>query len=586
MKIGARGKLFATSIGLVLIVLVTSGLYLERSLRQSLTRQAERQLEDLAQLARVSLARAVPQSAALEPLAEELGREAGVRITIISPSGVVLGDSAADASALDNHASRPEVSEAWRAGIGRSSRYSTTGNIEYLYVAIPLLLESGTYIVRVARPISELRRTLEQLRQFLLLTAALALGAAIVLAAVASHWLSRTLRALVASARALASGEAKLPLDVTSADELAGIAGSLNQMAEDVQRTVEASAAERARLAAVLEGMGEALIAIDRELVITLSNPAAVALLELGESSGRSLVEVVRAPALLDHIRSGSEMATEVDLVIGSRQRRVSARVNRQAAGGHVIVMHDVTELRRLETIRKDFVANVSHELRTPVSIISANAETLLGGALAEREVSKTLVGAIARSADRLSRILGDLLDLSRIEAGRYHIELGSLSVLEAVKRASEPLMKRFAESGIVLDIDIEPELVVLADPNALHQILTNYLDNARQYIAQGQRVEVGASPHGESRVVIRVADDGPGIESRHVARIFERFYRVDPGRSRDAGGTGLGLSIVKHLAESMGGAVGVRARSPRGSIFWVELAKGSPSDGGPPAPG
>jgi two-component system phosphate regulon sensor histidine kinase PhoR len=242
-------------------------------------------------------------------------------------------------------------------------------------------------------------------------------------------------------------------------------------------------------------------------------------------------------------------------------------------SAGTVIVLRDVTEMRHLETIRKDFVANVSHELRTPVSVIRANAETLLGGALEHETKGPQFVQAILRSSERLSTLIADLLDLSRIEAGKYHLEIQSVEVDEAIRHAVEAISSTAQSRRVSHDLSRSAQLHVMADPMALEQVLLNILDNAVKYTKDGGQVQVRAMEH-RSGVRFEVEDDGPGIPPQHRMRIFERFYRLDPGRSRELGGTGLGLSIVKHLVESMGGTVGVEPASPHGSVFWFVLPR------------
>jgi two-component system phosphate regulon sensor histidine kinase PhoR len=233
--------------------------------------------------------------------------------------------------------------------------------------------------------------------------------------------------------------------------------------------------------------------------------------------------------------------------------------------------MHDVTDIRRLETVRRDFVANVSHELRTPVSIIRANSETLLDGAMSDPAYGPLLLEALHRNAERLSRLVDDLLDLARLEADRYQLESDEVSVQGAVRKAVDAVERAAQAKDIRVDIDLDPALRVRADEKALDQILVNYLDNAVKYTLAGGTIRVWAQARA-SQVRIDVTDDGPGIAPQHRQRIFERFYRIDPGRSRNMGGTGLGLSIVKHLADAQGGDAGMEPARPRGSTFWVSL--------------
>ncbi|GAB4569527.1 MAG: hypothetical protein Tsb0020_23710 [Haliangiales bacterium] len=404
----------------------------------------------------------------------------------------------------------------------------------------------------------------------------LSLVGALLLSSVASHWLSRTLRELSDSAHSIADGTSQGRIEVESADDLEGLPGSLNRLADDIEKTVSELASERARFKAVLEGMNEAVVSLDSARCVMLMNPAAMGLLNIDEVGlAQPLIELVRAPALhqllIPTVRAGTcefELPTKPP-------RRVLARVTPSSVLGSdcIIVMHDVTSIRQLETVRRDFVANVSHELRTPVSIISANVETLLDGAMEDPVHGRRLLDALHRTAERLSRLVSDLLDLSRLEANRYRIASDTVGVEAAVRQALS-LVERSAEAkDIRIDLEIPKDLNVRADDKALDQILVNYLDNAIKYTARAGKIVISARARGDM-VRIEVADNGPGIAPQHRARIFERFYRVDPGRSRDMGGTGLGLSIVKHLAVALDGDAGMEPVEPNGSAFWVSLRR------------
>jgi two-component system phosphate regulon sensor histidine kinase PhoR len=424
-------------------------------------------------------------------------------------------------------------------------------------------------VLRVARPDAELSATLDRLRLLLIAAGLAALALAIGLTALSSRFMSRALRSLVDSARDISSGDRRSRLEVDADGELGDVAGSLNQMADEIQRTVRLLAVERERFETVLEGMTDGVIALDAGSRITLMNPAALRLLALGGiPRDRPLIEVVRSPALQDLVSRPEEAGSVEFEVQGKNSRRVLARIDPLRDGGSVLVLHDVTELRRLETVRRDFVANVSHELRTPMSIIRANAETLADGALGDRIHGPRLLDAILRHSERLSHLIGDLLDLSRLEAGRYRLRPGNLAVAEAVRRAVDGMDR-------AIHIEIAGGLTVFADDKALDQVLVNLVDNAAKHTPEDADVTVRARADGEA-VRIEVRDTGPGIEPNLRGRVFERFYRVDPGRSREKGGTGLGLSIVKHLVESMHGRVGVDANEPRGSVFWVMLPRTS----------
>ena len=580
MRLGVRGRLFVVSVALILVVGLTSGAYLENQLRRLLVARIEAELHRHALTGR-ELFRSLPDSstpATVDPLADRLGQAASTRVTVIAQDGTVLGDSALTVEQvrrLDDHGSRPEVVAALASGRGVARRFSAALRTDMLYVAVPFARADGLAVVRTATPLNEIEPVVNQLRLLLGVAGLLGLAIAIFMSGLASHFLSRTLRSLVQRASAMAAGARQQRIAVATTDEIGGLAGSLNRMAEDLEQAVTTLATERDRFAAVLEGLADAILALDAEQRIILVNRAALTLLDLTEPPlGRTLLETIRVPVLHDLVaqaQGGTPAATEFDLPTATTRRVLASATPQPATGGSVIVLHDMTELRRLETIRRDFVTNVSHELRTPVSVIRASAETLLLSPLENEAETREFLEALLRQADRLARIVADLLELAQIEADQYQLHLEPVLIAPAVQRALEVVDQDRKAKGLSLDLAVAPDLSAQADANALDQIILNLLDNAVKYmLADGHLSIRGCVQPGHVR--IEVADNGPGIAPHHRDRIFERFYRVDTGRSREQGGTGLGLAIVKHLALAMHGEVGVEAATPRGSIFWVTL--------------
>ncbi len=331
---------------------------------------------------------------------------------------------------------------------------------------------------------------------------------------------------------------------------------------------------EDSPLGSVLESMDDSVIALDDAARVEMANAAARRLLELPDDvSGRPLGDCVELPdlhQLIARAQRGEPGSVEFEFPEGGG-RFVHARATHQTDGGVVLVMRDVTEIRRLERVRRDFVANVSHELRTPVSIIKANAETLIDGALERPEQARLFVEALLRHADRLGRLISDLLDISRIEAGKYPMNVRSTELGPIVKRILEVVEAKAETKDMALVSKIKGHCAVAADQKALEQVLLNLVENAVKYTPDRGCVEIDAVVMGTT-TRLEIRDDGPGIDELHRPRIFERFYRVDTGRSREMGGTGLGLAIVKHLVEAMHGRVGVEPRQPHGSIFWITL--------------
>jgi two-component system phosphate regulon sensor histidine kinase PhoR len=578
MKLGIRIKLFLISVVLLLGIGVICGLYLRQQMRDGLEERAERELWRHAEVVRMlaeTRAGALPP-AELQDMALRLADTLGTHVAILAPGGRILCDSG-HALTPDGHQegyrAQPEIAAAFAGQRGRARRYSPAFEAEMLHLALPFAHAGGRGVVRVSVPAADMTTELARLRGPLVIAALLGLGAAVLVSWLASGLLLGTLRELVAGARARAGGDASRRIDVGSADEIGGLAGSLNRMADDIAATVTALATERARFKAVLEGMSEAVITLDHERRVILFNSAATELLDLhGDPTGQPFIELVRAPAIHRLLAAPSSAgAGEIELP-GPTPRRVLVQVTPSREGSdYIVVMHDVTDIRQLETVRRDFVANVSHELRTPVTIIRANAETLLDGAMNDPVHGQRLLDALYRHAERLSRLVDDLLDLARLEAHRYQLESDEIPVHRAAQKAVDAVERAAQARDIQLAIEVDPALRVRADEKALDQILVNYLDNAVKYTPEGGKVRVSAHRR-DGMVRIDVTDNGPGIAPQHRNRIFERFYRVDPGRSRSMGGTGLGLSIVRHLADALDGDAGMEPAQPHGSTFWVSL--------------
>lgn len=346
----------------------------------------------------------------------------------------------------------------------------------------------------------------------------------------------------------------------------------INALAEEASDSRAALARERTLLASVADGLTQGVIALDGERRIEMLNDAARRMIGApGTMTSESLLELVRVPELRALVEEPRDASAEIQLPNGPRALIRVARTYGRA--GCVLLLEDVTQVRRLETVRRDFVANVSHELRTPVAVIRANAETLLAGAKDDPQMATKLIDGLHRNAERLARILADLLDLSRLDAGQYRLEVSTVPVRAVTEQSLSAVETQAQKRGVTVAIEVPEALAVKADPKALDQILVNLIDNGVKYTRPEGHVWVEAKELGDA-VRIEVRDDGPGIADKHRERVFERFYRADPSRSREAGGTGLGLSIVKHLVESMGGEVGVEPNSPSGTIFWLRLPK------------
>lgn len=611
---GIRTRLYLFVLLVVAVLSVASGLLLQGHVRDRYEEYTRRQLLEKARLTTVVLESANRGAGFLndqemDALVDELGKSADMRITVIAPDGHVRADSDLDGLTLagvDNHGQRLEVVRARRDGIGAARRFSTTLGQDLLYIAVAGGPDGS--VVRVAHATHEVDQALWQLRLVVVAAAGLGLLLASAVGALASHFAAKTLRSLVERAR-LIRGSARG--DLEGEDEIGVLAGSLNHLADELDRTVARLGEERDRLETILRGTSEGVMALDADQRIRLINAAAAHLLKLPEGvEGRPVYEVTRDPDLLTLAERGASVSSTLEIVMSEGERIVVGRADPlQATGGTVLVLHDVSEMRRLEKMRREFVANVSHELRTPVSIIRANCETLIeGGAIDNEKARGNFLRAIARNAERLERLVADLLDLARIEAGKQELAPREISPRAIIERVVSLLSRRAEDRGLELIIDASPTLRVYTDEKALDQILGNLIDNAVKYSDKPGRVWIRArvsdkayqrpqlgevlvdvpvtnaggaknlvtfssddeGPENFGQLIIAVEDEGPGIPKASRGRVFERFYRVDAGRSRDVGGTGLGLSIVKHLAHLLDGHAGVEPRLPRGTHFFV----------------
>lgn len=581
IKAGIRAKLFIGSLVLIGISIASAELYLAHALEKQLTERVRGDLLIRAGLVahRVAGTPGGLQSPALNAIAAEQAAIAGVRVTLVRLDGSVAAESGVPPERLgdiEDHAGRPEVVQALAEGQGSSIRYSMTVRRRMMYAAVPIVQRgapAGT--ARVALPLTEVDQAIAQIRRTLWTAALLALIVAALVSYSAAELTSRRLRQLTDAARRMAAGDLAGRTRVSGGDEIGSLGNALDQLATSLTRSLDELRGERDLLTGILSSMNEGVLVVGSDGGIVLSNPALREMLLVGpDAVGKSVLQVIRN-ADLDHVlqaaADGQTSEVEVDLA-GLRPRRVLVRaVPLQGAPRGVLgVFVDVTELRRLESVRRDFVANASHELRSPLTTVRAAAETLRT-VENDAKASARFIELIQRNADRLANLIDDLLELSRIESRELNLELERLDLGTVVDRILSQHAHRAQLKHITIRHDVG-QTAVRADRRALDHVLGNLVDNALKYCPEHAEVRVSAS--GENGVVrILVADNGPGIPPVHLSRIFERFYRVDAGRSRELGGTGLGLSIVKHLVEAMGGSVSVESTGS-GSTFTFTLQR------------
>jgi two-component system phosphate regulon sensor histidine kinase PhoR len=587
LKLGIRGKLFFVSLGLIFVSIVVADAYLSRALEADLGDRVRRDLRvrlSLAQRAANSLD-ADADSGARAPwdaLADDLGARAGVRVTLIRADGLVLGDSDLEGDALaaaENHARRPEVQAALSQGSGASERWSSTIHQRMLYMATPFHHGGRAVgVIRVAKPLTEVDEAIARLRGLVIFAFGVALLVAVLMSSLAAQWMSKAVRALTAAARRMAAGDLAARTGLVGQDEIAELGRSLDQLAGSLAAAVGQLRTERDLLSRVLDGMREGVLLLDRDGKVALANPALREMLLLGaQLTGKLPLEVIRnaeLKRLLDEADSGDHTVSgEIELGdLKPRRLLIHAAALPDEPGGLLAVFVDVTDLRRLEMIRRDFVANVSHELRTPIATIRSAAETLRHAVAAGPDATAEFISIIERQAERLQHLVEDLLELSRIESRQFRLapEVVSISQLAALTFSAFREQAQSKRIRLVTDIP-EGMRPARADRRALEQVLTNLVQNAVKYGSENGTVTVRATSESDW-VRVSIADTGPGIDAVHLPRLFERFYRVDAGRSRELGGTGLGLSIVKHLVEAMGGKVGVESTPGRGTTFTFTL--------------
>jgi two-component system, OmpR family, phosphate regulon sensor histidine kinase PhoR len=580
-----------TYVALLLAVLIAVELYSARVIRSQAIRAAYSELTSLLNVAQTR----PPLTSDPENLRTWTAwmAKSGARVTVIDSNGQVLADSAADAVAMENHANRPEVVEALAQGHGQSVHRSVTLDRELVYEAVRYQAPDGqSIVIRLAVPLSEIDLSVKELRDRLLIASIVML----LIGGIASLAFTRVFAARIGRlkdfSQRIAEGNFRPLLSEGPRDELSELTDSMNQTAARLDQEIRTLSGERNRSSAILRSMVEGVAVIDAQERLVFYNRAFSEIFNVPVSTaeGRPLIEAVRNAELVGLIRKAlrGEEGLQNDISMGIVQMQnfsVTAApvmalettngapdADRAKPSGAVVVLHDVTELRRLERVRQDFVANVSHEFKTPLTAIQGFAETLLSGALDDPTSNRRFLEIIRTHAVRLARLTNDLLKLARIEAGKLEVEFFPVGLIELIEGCAETTLLKASRKQITLEIEVPPGLPpVRGDAGLLRDVLQNLLDNAIQYTPEGGHIRVSADLRSKEAVVT-VTDTGIGIPASDKERIFERFYRVDAARSREAGGTGLGLSIAKHIVEAHGGHLWVDSVIGEGSKFSFSI--------------
>ena len=576
-------QFFSGALSAAVIALGVAGVLFATTMRRQIDARIAATLVAEARMAADLLARGVPLASVreLDEEADRLGSLIDARVTFIAPDGRVVGDSAETldgVAAMENHAQRPEVAEARERGLGRSQRYSATLKIDMLYVAVPVQHPAIAF-VRVALPLTDVRHQLQAVLTATLTALSVALLGGAAIAWIFSAHIGKRVRLIAGVAERYRRGDLTPPHLGFGDDELGTVARALDEAVQEIGRRLGEQARDRARMEAILAGMVEGVIVVDPQARLQLVNDAAQQMLKLEQVAiGRPYIETIRLPAIAELVAGVLFGRTPGALQLSPPRdpsrtiMATAAPATGAIAHGVILVLHDITDLRRADQIRRDFVANVSHELRTPLTAIRGYVEALSEGD-ADEDERRRFLEIIARHTHRMERLVKDLLRLAHLDAGQETLDLIACDVHSLAETVVADVTPALTERGQRIAVTIGTGAdTVRADPPKLHDALRNLVANAITYAPELSAIRIDAERVGDG-VAISVSDDGPGIPDEDLSRVFERFYRVEKSRARDPGGTGLGLAIVKHLVELHGGTVRAENGPTHGARFTITIA-------------
>jgi two-component system, OmpR family, phosphate regulon sensor histidine kinase PhoR len=564
---------------LILVSLGSLGFYIASSVRSA---QLEQLRTDLLGKARLVAESALPDFSDpakrqnLADLAVATGQEIVARVTLIAADGTVLGDSNDNPAAMENHSGRPEVQQALASGWGESTRYSTTESQNFMYLAVPVTDQGKVLgIARVALPTTEVDRlvgkTSVTVAWAMLIVALLVIAAA----AIITRMILRSVKQVTQAAVRISSGQFDLRIPIRSSDELGRMGQAFNKMSASLNETLTAISAEKSKLLTILETMADGVILTDSKGNILLSNQSSQSIFGFRESVvvGKPLIEVIINHEIEGVLRkcleTGRKQVAQIDTSGGKFLRVIAAPLKAQPPGA-LLLFQDLTEMRSLQTIRRQFVGNISHELRTPLAGIKAVVETLQDGAIDDRRTALDFLERINHEVDNLTQIVNELIQLSRLETGKVELKLEPLDLNLLVRQIIDHLAPQAERKSITLVGDLFEDIPpVRADRDRLRQVMINILHNAVKFTPDGGKITLSTRLEGEN-VVVAVADTGIGISKEDLPHIFERFFKADKSRSGE--GSGLGLAIARHIVQAHGGEIRVQSQEGRGSTFSFTL--------------
>jgi two-component system phosphate regulon sensor histidine kinase PhoR len=556
------------------------GFYIVNSTKNTQIKHLESQLANEAKLvANISMSSFVDpaKDENLDTIAKSIGNEIGTRITLIATNGTVLGDTDHDPATMENHATRPEVVAALATGVGQATRYSATLHENMMYVAVPVTDQGKVMgIARVALPLTTVETSVNSTVITVVGAVAIAALLVIVLASIIARVITRPVRQITKAVEGIASGKLDQQINTHSQDEIGRLGRAFNEMSANVKNNIAEISGERSRLVAILSGLTDGVIMTDSQRIIVLANPAAERLFNFKQTkvTGRPLIE-----ALLDHdvdnlvkkcLDTASEQNAQVDSTGGRFIRVIAVPITTGNTTGALILFQDLTELRSLQTMRREFVGNISHELRTPIAAIKAIVDTLRDGAINDQEAAMDFLNRLEVEVDGMTQMVAELIELSRIETGKIKLKLEPVNLNLLIKEVIARLNTQADRQQVSLSAELSPVLPdVSADKERIRQVILNIVHNSIKFTLSGGRIVVSTKLDGQS-VVTQVSDTGIGISKEDLPHIFERFFKAD--KSRATSGTGLGLAIAKHIVQTHGGSVWVQSESGKGSTFGFNL--------------